>query len=158
MNKTISVWLILEDGKDKGKIVLQRRSADEKSFPFVFQATWSGSVEPRENVISAVKRECKEEIGDEFYSKFDFSKLKFLAKQNFFRKSTGNVWECHHYIGQINAENLKLAKLQKGAFPEFIFADEKSEIYPIESGKNPKNNIALFDDQYKILSKILNAN
>jgi isopentenyldiphosphate isomerase len=30
-NKTISVWL----KNDYGKIALQRRSADEKSFPFV---------------------------------------------------------------------------------------------------------------------------
>lgn len=150
MDKTISVWLKIEDKR----IALQKRSQDEKSFPFVCQATWSGGVEAGEDVMDAVKRECKEELGSNFAEQVDFKKLEFLTKQEFFRKSKNSIWECHHYMGEINSEILKLAKFHNMAEPRFVFVDKNIDFFSIESGKNPRENVVLFDDQYKILKDI----
>ena len=158
INKTISVWLVMKDGPNKGKVALQKRIVSEGSFPFVCQATWSGGVEPGEEVIDAVKRECKEELGEEFCLKFDFSILGFFGKSDFFRKSKNSIWECHHYDGKISEDILKFAELHKDAFPEFIFVGGKDQFFPLVSGKNSKENIVLFDDQYEVLKQILNKN
>jgi isopentenyldiphosphate isomerase len=155
IRETISVWLVLKDGPNKGKIVLQKRAESEKHFPFVCQATWSGGVEDGEDVMDAIKRECREELGENFYNNFDFIKLNFLGKQNFFRESKGNVWECNHYLGKISSKNLNLIKLHSDA-SKLVFIDKNDDIYPLNSAKNPKENIVLFDDQYKILENILN--
>ena len=155
MNKTISVWLILEDGKDKGKIVLQKRSFKNKTFPFVCQATWAGKVEQGENIEDAISRECREELGNEFSDSFNFSGLEILSKSNFdVRKEK---WESYNYLGKISERMLKITKIHEESLPEFIFLGEDDKFYSIESEKDPKNNIVLFNDQCKILKEILDG-
>jgi len=138
-NKTISVWLKIETGK----IALQKRSASNKRFSDVCQATWAGKVEDTETVENAVKRECKEELGADFADKFDFSKLKPLDKSEFL--IDGKKWECFNFFGEISEENLAKVKLHKEAKSEFVFADKKNF-----------DKIILFDDQKKVLEKIIN--
>jgi len=154
-NRTISVWLSLEDGPNKGKFILQKRSDNEKTFPFFCQATWSGGVEEKEDVFDAVKRECLEELGKDFYDNFDFTKLIFFAKSSFFRKSKDSVWECNHYTGFIKEEVFKKAVLHKGAAPKFLSISQNDDFCSANSGKDPIKNIVLFDDQYKILKEII---
>lgn len=144
--KTISVWLTLNDGENKGKIALQRRSAAEQSFPLVYQATWAGKVEDGEEIETAIKRECEEELGKEFCKKFDFLKLELFSKGNFTMK--GGDWTCYNYIGKVDEVLLKTAKLHKEAFPEFVFFDKGDDLH----------SIVLFDDQYKVFKNILNGN
>jgi len=154
--KTISVWLIVEDGENKGKIVLQRRSAKEKKFPFVYQSTWAGKVEEGETDEEAVERECCEELGKDFCDKFNFSAITKLEKSSSTKDDT--VWDCSNYLGKVSTELLKNVKMHEDAYPEFVFVNDKDLIYPITLGKNPQDNIVLFDDQYKILKNILNGN
>ncbi len=153
MNKTISVWLKVEDGKNKGKVGLQKRSKKNKTFPFVCQATWAGKVEIDESIGDAIKRECKEEMGSDFANKFDFSSLEIAGETNFLMKN--EEWACYHYVGKIPENILKIVKIHNEAFPELVFINKNSDIFPISSGKDPKNNIVFFDDQYKIIKKVL---
>lgn len=155
-NKTVSVWLKVNNGNSKNKIVLQKRSLENKAHAFICQSTWAGKVETGENPEDAVKRECEEEMGKKFMENFNFDKLSFLSKNDFEIKSS--KWECYNYIGVIDEEILSLAEIHKEALPDFIFIDKNSKIYPIESGKSAIDNIVLFDDQYKVLNQILNGN
>jgi len=146
-NKSISVWLILENGK----IALQKRR--EEKFNSVCQATWAGKSEEDETTENAIKRECQEELGQDFAKNFDFSKLEFISTENFEMKNS--KWESYNYTAKILEKDLALAKIHKDAEPEFIFIDKNTEIFPLSSEKDPKENIVLFDDQYKIFEKIL---
>ena len=143
MHRIISGWLILKDGENKGKVALQKRSFTEKHFPYIHQATWSGKIEAGESEDDAMKRECREEMGQDFFNNFDFSKLKILPGGN--------------YVGQVDVKALKLVKLHKDAFPEFNFIGKKDKFYSSKSASDPKNNVVLFDDQHKTLKKILNG-
>jgi hypothetical protein len=157
MNKTISVWLIVEEGKNNGKVALQRRALGE-SFPFVCQATWSGGVENNEEPMDAVKRECCEEMGEKFCSEFNFLDLEFLTKTKFFRKSIQSNWECWHYTGKVSEKTIGLAKLHKEASPDFIFVGKNDEFFSLDDEKDTKNKIVLFGDQRDILKNLLNNN
>jgi len=154
--KTISVWLILNDGGKKGKAALQRRSVGSQAFHFVCQATWAGKVEENEEIKTAVERECREELGNKFCENFDFSELKLFSKNNFIIK--GKEWVCYNYSARYRSNLLKTVKLHREAFSDFIFVGKNDKFYSVKSGKNPENNIVLFDDQYKILKQILNGN
>lgn len=154
--ETISVWLVLEDGPNKGKFVLQKRAESEKHFPFVCQATWAGKVEPDETIENAVTRECQEEVGDDFAKNFDFSKLELLSKESFIMDD--EEWNSYNYLGKIKEELLGLVKIHQDAESEFIFVDEGNLICSLDSGKSPKDNIVLFNDQYKVFKKLINEN
>ncbi len=158
MTKIISVWLILQDGKNKNKIALQKRRAHETFSPYICQATWSGGVEPGETPLEAVKRECDEEMGSKFFKNFDFSKLKKMPKEKHISIKNKKTYEIYNYFAQTNDKTIKSAKLHRDAFSKFIFIGLESEIHPIKSNKDPKCNIVLFDDQYKVIKKILNGN
>lgn len=152
-NKIISVWLEIEDGINKGKIILQKRSSKNKTFKFVCQATWSGKVEPDEDLEEAVARECKEELGESFCKKFDFSNLELLNSSNFIN---GNEdWVAYNYFCKIKEKISRFIKMHKEALPELVFVDKGCEFYSINSAKNPKDSVVLFDDQYRVLKKIL---
>lgn len=151
INKSVSAWLILNDGKNKGKIALQKRAVNQ-SFAYTYQATWSGKGELNENESEALERECAEEMGNNFFEKFDFSGLKLFTKERIIYK--GADWDRYNYVGVISEAILKLAKLHKGAFPEFTFVDANAIVYPLCAEKDVKNNIVLFDDQYKVLKKL----
>ena len=152
-NKSISVWLVLEDGPNKGKFALQKRSEQEIRFQFVCQPTWAGKVEENESIEAAVERECEEELGQNFKNSFDFSNLKFVGAQKYaFR---GNNWQSYNYLGKITQQKLDLAQLHADAEPRFIFADKQDKVFNMMSAKSPRFDIVLFDDQYKIFKKIL---
>ncbi len=148
---SISVWLKDENNR----VILQKRSDKNKSFQDICQATWSGKVEAEEDILAAVKRECKEELGEKLFNNFDFSKLELISEDNF--KIKDQNWICYNYFGETSERALEQVKLHEKACPEFIFVDKSTEIFSIESGKNPKDNIVLFDDQYKVLKQILNG-
>jgi ADP-ribose pyrophosphatase YjhB (NUDIX family) len=150
--KTVSVWLELKDDKNKGKFALQKRS--ENHFPFICQATWAGKVEENESLQEAIIRECEEELGTEFKNNFDFLSLKAVSVENF--EMTGKNWESHNYTVKISEQKLMIAKIHQDSEPQFVFAGKNSLIFPISSVKDPKENIILFDDQYKVLKNILN--
>jgi len=144
---------MINDGESKGKISLQKRSTTNKTFPFLCQATWSGKVEHGEELEETIIRECKEELGDDFCNALDISKLNFIEENDI---AVGEEnWECYNYLGEINGDLIKLVKMHDGAFKDLILAGKDTEFYPLKDGKNPENNIVLFDDQYKILKDIL---
>jgi len=151
--KIVSVWLVVQDGANRGKVVLQKRSLKNKTSVFICQAAWAGKVEAGESLEDAIKRECKEELGEDFADNFDFSKLEFIKKDNL---TIGEkTWESYNYFGKISDEAIKMVKVHNEALEDLIFVDKKDLIYPLESGKDPKDNIVLFNDQYKIFKNIL---
>jgi 8-oxo-dGTP pyrophosphatase MutT (NUDIX family) len=153
--KSISVWLALEDGEDREKIVVQKRSPEENHFPYLCQATWSGKIDDLETVQDAVKRECIEELGRDFAEGFNFSGLKFLGDS---RATTNGIsWICSNYFGTITESILKTVKMHKDAFSEFLFISQSDPIYPLKSKQDPKKNLVFFDDQYKVLKHLINA-
>jgi 8-oxo-dGTP pyrophosphatase MutT (NUDIX family) len=153
-NKTISVWLFLEDGENKGKFVLQKRL--EKHRLFVCQPAWSGGIEVGEAPEEAIIRECQEELGIEFAKSFNFLKLKFIGTEGFVKN--GEKYEGFHYYSKIRAADLEKVKIHPDAMPDFISIGRNDKFQPISSGLNPKNNVVLFDDEYKILKEIINGN
>lgn len=146
---TISVWLLIEDGKNIGKSPLQKRVSEE-SYPFICQPAWAGKMEDGEDKIDTIKRECEEELGKEFSDSFDFSSLKFISE------TEDNHWVTHNFFSSVTEKQLLKVKMHKDAYPEFIFASKEDIFFPESSLKDPKNNIVLFDSQYKILKEILN--
>jgi isopentenyldiphosphate isomerase len=147
-NKTISVWL----KDDQDRVVLQKRSETSNSFPFICQATWAGKVEPGEDTLEAVKRECSEELGKEFCDGFDFRALKLFLKGDF--KAKDSDWTSYNYFGRIGKEDLQSAKLHSEALPNFVFLAASDKYFPIKKGENPENNIVLFNDQYEALKSL----
>lgn len=152
-NKTVSVWLTLSDGENKGKVALQKRSIANESFPYICQSTWTGKVDLGELVEEAVERECEEELGSDFFDIFNFKKIKLISKKVFLRK--GEKWESNNFVGKIKEADLDLAIMHEGGLPNFVLADKNNEIYSIKTNKNPQENIVLFDDQYNVIKKIL---
>lgn len=123
--------------------MLQKRSESETSFVGVLQATWAGKVEPDEKVEDAIKRECEEELGKDFSDTFIFGKLVFFSEDNFVMK--GGDWVCYNYVGEVSDTELVKVKIYGQALPEFVLAD-----------KNNFESLNLFEDQKKVLEKILN--
>ena len=154
MHKTVSIWLILNDGANKGKIASQRRFTNNSS-PYICQPTWNGKIEEGENEMDAVLRECKEELGEGFYNNFVFSEIKLLEKNNFVKDS--DEWEVNNYLGNISEELLKTVKMHGEAFNDFVFIGKDDKVYPKNSGKDPQKNRVMFDDQFETLNKILNG-
>ncbi len=154
-NKSISVWLVLKDGENRGKIILQKRSNKETSCPFICQATWAGKVEKGEDIESAIKRECKEELGTEFSESFNFSDLQLLCEDIY--KNNGIDCAAFNYLGFIDADGLKNVRLHQEAQKKFIFVGLEDQVCSTEAKENPENCLVLFDDQYKVLKNILNA-
>jgi ADP-ribose pyrophosphatase YjhB (NUDIX family) len=151
-NKSISVWLELVNGPNKGKFALQKRNEKEIRFQFVCQATWAGKVEENESIETAIERECEEELGENFKNNFDFSAIKFIGTQKYaFR---GEYWQSYNYLGKIKQEDLQRAQLHAEAESQFIFADKQDKVFDIKSGKSPRFDIVMFDDQYKIFKKL----
>ena len=98
-NKTVSVWLEIEDGKNKGKIALQKRSAKNKTWKFLCQATWAGKVEENEDLDEAAERECREELGNSFCASIDFPNLEMSYKGEFVMKNED--WSSYNYFSKI---------------------------------------------------------
>ena len=148
----------MEDGENVGKVLLQKRSANEKNFPNIHQATWAGKADivggELEDTITTIKRECEEELGEEFYNEFNFNSLTALPCSGCIDNQTS--WECSNYFGKINQNLLNLVKLHEDAHDNFVFVGKDDLFYPIKSENNPETNIVLFNDQYEILKDILN--
>jgi hypothetical protein len=147
----------MEDGENKDKVLLQKRSSQEKNFPDIHQATWAGKVDvvngELEDTITTIKRECAEELGEEFYKNFDFDNLTSLSCSG---SIDGEIsWECSNYLGKIDQKLLNIVKLHDDAHPNFIFIGKNDKFYPISVNVDPKKNIVLFNDQYEILKKLL---
>ena len=152
--KIVSVWMILQDGQNQGKAILQKRAGTEKKFPYICQATWAGKVELGETVENAMKRECIEELGQEFADSLDFSKFKLYSKHDFARAEDGAIWESYDYSVGVNENNILSVKMHTMAFPEFIFA-KAIDLHPIKENLNPEHNVVLFDDQYEISKQLI---
>jgi len=153
--KSISVWLILKDGQNTGKVALQRRAEKDgnkiQSFPFVFQATVSGKIEAGETPKQATIRETAEELG----ANFTLPQLKefYIAKYKF----KGLPSSTYNYYGRISEKNLQTVQLHSGVFPQLFFIG-KNELPKIKTTSdktaNLKCDIVLFPDQLDALQKL----
>lgn len=164
INKSVAVWLILKDGKNAGKVLLQQRAKIEiirgkrkpQFAPFVCQSTWNEKVEREESLIEAVKRGAKEELGEQFARDFDFKSLKMFNKSNYtFKKRKMTSYD---FVGVVSQRQLKKVKLHPGAMPKFILAGrEDKENLKIFGEKNaaPPKQIVLFKNQLETLKVLL---
>lgn len=58
-HRSVSAWIVNNDRE----ILVQRRSANKKNFPGMWDKSVGGSVDAGETAIDAIVRECAEEIG-----------------------------------------------------------------------------------------------
>lgn len=169
IKKVVAAWLICKDGKDAGKVFLQRRTETElkdgknnlQSYPFVCQPTWSGKMERNEDVFTTLKREGEEELGTRFASIFDFSKLQLFYTNENDDCPDKVKWIGHNFTGFVSQKELSLVQLHSGALPKFI-AIGKEDIPLIgivgEPGVVPSKQITLFKDQHKALKNLFSSN
>lgn len=153
LKKSVGVWLIISDGPSKGSILLQKRSKNETSFPYLCQPTWHGKVEEGETLEQAIRREAEEELGEKFAGLFDFNLKQFDVEDFFYN---GRKSACYNFVGQISQNQCDLIKLHPLSMPEFVLICEKDmcRIKPLGPGVDSKKQIILFPDQYQSLKKL----
>jgi len=154
IKQSISVWLILKDGLNKGKVVLQQRAEKDKgkiqSFPFILQATISGKIEPSETIQETIIRETQEELG----SNFTLPQLKEFYITEYEMNNKKVI--CHNFSGQILENDLQKIQLHSGALPNFKFIGKNdfSNLLAYNNNTNPKEQLVLFADQLEALKKL----
>lgn len=157
MEQNIGVWLICEDGRQKGKVLLQLRSQTGKalgqlqSHAFICQGTINGKVGPGENLMQAIKRGAREELGEKFAVNYDFNQLVEFhsGKYSYGNKKKG---KNHDFVGRISKAEMELIKLYQGAFPDFIFVFpsdfERGKIKCLSDKFTDPGDIILFNHQW----------
>lgn len=154
--ESISVWLIVKDGKNAQKIALQKRSkidgGKKQAFPFICQSTFNGKLEPKETINEAIAREGKEELGQNFKLP---SNLKLFDKSKYIFKGKNGI--SYNFYAKVLEKDLNLAILHSGAEPEFLFVG-KNDLSSIKTTEdksaNPEKEIVLFPDQLNALLKL----
>ena len=163
--KTVGIWLIIKNGADKGKIVLQKRAAFEKRggeiiFQLclgVCQPSCNGTVDKNEKVIEAATREIREEFGSRFADDFPLRGLVCFDVREYVdylkRQAIG-----YNFVGAISQERFKKVKLHQGA-QKFVAVDSKDmsriKKFDIKSQSDGfEKEIILFQDQYESLRKL----
>ncbi len=162
--ESVAVWLICDEGKQKGKVLLQKRAQKDivngevkvQSSPGICQAACNGKVDFGESPMEAVKREIEEELGKAFADSFHFSSLvRFYTGSYTFN---GEAAVGYNFYSFINLQQQNLIKLHAGAEPHFIAVlDSDFAKIKINGDKNadPETGIVLFRDQYKALKILL---
>ena len=123
-----------------------------QSFAGICQATWNGKIEEKESPFEAIQREANEELGEEFFKNYPFSSLIPIRTTKTKSAKDGKEMLSCHWVGPIRKEELKLIKLHFGC-SELVFLEAEDNVYPLTSGVDPKKNIVLFDDDFKILKE-----
>lgn len=165
--KSVAVWLFCINGKQKGKLLLQKRAKTEiingvkkkQSNPGICQPTWNGKLEKGEEVTAVVKREAREELGERFANVFDFSQLNLFNSKSYSFENTESI--SYNFLGKVTADMVALVKLHAGAERHFITIG-KEDFSKIKSkndvGANPQIEVVLFNDQYMVLKALLIKN
>ena len=79
-HKAVCVFII----NSKNQVLLQKRSANKKTWPNMWDVTAGGNVLAGEFGFQAIIRECKEELGIEFYiasKEIDITKLQLQEEE-----------------------------------------------------------------------------
>jgi len=163
MKESVAVWLIVTDGKNQGKILLQQRAETEvengkikkQSYPYVCQPTWNGKVKPGEDLMQAIKREAEEELGKDFVKNYNFKRLIPFNSRKY--RTKGEEVIGYNFVGLITESELKSVKLHQGALPKFVFIsslDFWERVKPLSEKTDPRSEIVLFGDQWKALENI----
>jgi ADP-ribose pyrophosphatase YjhB (NUDIX family) len=146
IRKSVAVWLIDLVAK---KVLLQKRSGKEdgryQSFIGICQPAWNGKLEEGEELMDAVKREAKEELGESFASAFDFSSLKVFDEKQY--SFNGKSFLGYNYWGVATKEQLSLVNLHKAAESEFVRIGSIREA-------TKAYGITMFEDQFQTLKKL----
>jgi 8-oxo-dGTP pyrophosphatase MutT (NUDIX family) len=121
--ETVNVILALNNGERKGMIAAQQRAETKvdsrtgeerlQSNPYVLQFTFGGKVEKEESLKHVAKRECKEELGEDFAKQFDFEQLKQLNKTEFVFK--GQRFTNYNYFGTLTNQQYDTIVLHSAA-------------------------------------------
>ena len=108
--QSVAVWLVIENGKNAGKVLLQKRSEKDKnkiqSFPFICQPTFNGKLEAGESVENAMRREAGEELGNDFKLPND---LGLFDTTNYEFKGTPAV--SYNFYAKIQEKDLQNSKI-----------------------------------------------
>lgn len=145
----VEVTLRLTDGPHQGQWALQQRSPMNKTHQYLCQGTWAGKLEPGESINQAIQRECQEELGAQFAGSIDFSSLEEIGNER--NEVNGKHYLIHAFVGEVSSKTLGLVDMHAEGMKQFIFIDEKSNVFPMSSGMDAKENIVVFDDMYRLL-------
>lgn len=120
----------------------------------MLQPSFNGKVGVGENLLQALKREAREEFGEKFARKFDFSLLKEFFTGEFIFK--GEKFTAHNYIGRISKKQLRMIKLHSAASKILLLSkNDISRIKTIKDGGDPSKELIMFNDQFEALLKIV---
>jgi len=160
------VWLVVADGPNEGKVILQQRAETEiedgaekpQSNPNICQPTWNEKLEPGESLIEAVLRGAEEELGEKFRKDFHAEDVTLFNVLPYTYKGEPAIG--YNYVGHISSSQLAKVKLHKGARPKFKVVSSKTHVLSLNKGegidleyaqriKDATNTVVLFSDQCK---------
>lgn len=130
-HKAVCAFII----NSKGQVLLQRRSANKKTWPNMWDVTAGGNVLAGEFGFQAIIRECKEELGIQL-NKNDITFIGYAISSNVKGEIVNNYFN-EYYIVNKEVDETTL-KLQEEEVSEVRWID-KNEI--IERIKNNYNGI-----------------
>ena len=166
--KTVNVALACIDGKHKGEIPVQQRADREEdpqtgkqrlqSNPYVFQLTFGGKVDKKDkgSLREAIKRECAEELGENFAKSFDFSSLSLFYEAEIVFKE--RLSRNYNYFGTLTTAQFNMIELHSAA--ERILWIQESDLQSIEPldksnpNQNPQTTFVMFRDFVEALKKL----
>lgn len=128
-HKAVCVFII----NSKSQVLLQKRSANKKTWPNMWDVTAGGNVLAGEFGFQAIIRECKEELGIEL-SKNDITFIGSVISTNKKGDIINNYFN-EYYIANKEIDTIKL-QLQKEELSEVKWIDKNEIIERIRDNYN----------------------
>lgn len=128
-HKAVTVFII----NGKGQVLLQRRSANKKTWPNMWDITAGGNVLAGEFGFEAIIRECKEELGIEL-NREDITFIGSTKSANKRGKIINNYFN-EYYIANKEVDETKL-QLQEEEVSEVKWMDKNEIIEKIKDNYN----------------------
>lgn len=120
----------------------------------MLQPSFNGKVGVGENLLQALKREAREELGGKFADSFNFLSLNKFFTGEFVFKSEKFI--AHNYAGRISGKQLRMIKLHSAASKILLLSkNDILKIKTIKDGGDPSKELVMFDDQLVALRKIV---
>lgn len=145
----IAIWLITPEKK----VLLQQKRLEKSREEITYYQPIEGWVGSNERVEERKRSLIKEEFGEAFVHQYPTRQLTEIRKINFPIIGTGMAIR-HHFLGPLTAQQLAIIS----SFEKFRLVGKKDlpKIKKLsETDKDPKEDIALFKENWEILLDIL---
>jgi len=157
--QTVAVYLVTKEREVLCQVRAETEIAEDgtkkkQSNPGVYQPTFNGKVEKNEPIEAAIKRECREELGDDFYKVF-----KTIERRPFFSKEymhNGEKYISHEFWGKVKEKDISKIKLHSGALPELFRLKKRAKILDAKKTtlEDRVGKISMFPDQIKAVKRL----